>query len=327
MRYARIAGSGSFLPKKIVSNEELVSTLLLRGIETSDEWIVQRTGIRQRHLANSEESTSYMATEAAKLALLDAKIKSSNIDLIIVATSTSDKIFPSVACLVQSNIMATSAAAFDIQAACSGFVYALTIANNFIRSGSARNVLVIGSEVFSRIVDWNDRKTCVLFGDGAGAIVLSESKESDRSIIASDIHSDGTCSEILQVNSYVDKKGIITGDHFVSMDGQSVFKKAVNVLEKSAIEICNKSGIALSNIDWFIPHQANIRIINMLGRKLNIPSNKLIVTVDNHANTSAASIPLAFDKARKDGRIRMNNLVLMQGVGGGFTWGSILISI
>ncbi|MBW0454482.1 MAG: ketoacyl-ACP synthase III [Candidatus Kinetoplastibacterium crithidii] len=325
MGNARIIGSGSFLPEKIVSNEELAATLNSKGIKTSDEWIVQRTGICQRHLADNI-TNSYMAGEAAKLALLDAELKSSELDMIIVATSTPDNVFPSTACLVQANIKAYSASAFDIQAACSGFVYALSVANSFISSGFAKNIMVIGSEIFSRIIDWNDRKTCVLFGDGAGAFVLSESDSLHGGILSVDLQANGDYSNILRVGSHFNNSSIV-GDPFIRMDGQAVFKQAINFLEISARNICKKSNFSLGTIDWFIPHQANIRIMNALGHKLGVPTDKFIITVDKHANTSAASIPLAFDYARKDGKIKEHDVILMQGVGGGFTCGSILAMV
>lgn len=324
MIYTRIVGSGSFLPRTVVSNNDLAKDLLCRGIYTSDDWIVQRTGIKQRYLADVDINTSYMAVESARMALIDSGIDASDIDLIIVATSTPDCTFPSTACIVQSKLNANRAAAFDLQAACSGFVYALSTAESFICSRKAKNVLIIGSEKFSRILDWNDRSTCVLFGDGAGAFVLTASY--DCGILSSCISSDGSMSDILSISGHFER-GNIKGCPFIKMDGQSVFKNAVRVLEESAIAVCEKACVSIKDIDWFIPHQANIRIIKMLGRRLGVSDDKLIITVDKHANTSAASIPLAFNVAKLDGRIKNGDLVLIQGVGGGFTWGSSLIRI
>jgi 3-oxoacyl-[acyl-carrier-protein] synthase-3 len=321
MTYSVIAGSGSFLPAQVVSNHELIARLAKCGIETSDEWIVERTGIRQRYLAAPEETTCVLATEAARCALDNAGVLATDVDLIIVATSTPDYLFPSTACLVQSQLGAQGAAAFDVQAVCSGFVYALTIADSFMRADRARCALVIGAEVFSRILDWNDRSTCVLFGDGAGAVVLKASKE--PGILAADLHADGSHAGILCARGNV-AGGAITGDPFLRMHGQAVFKQAVTVLEQSARDVCAQGGKAFNEVDWLVPHQANVRILNLLARKLNIPIEKVVVTVDRHANTSAASVPLALDAARRDGRVQTGHLVLLQGVGGGFTWGSVL---
>jgi len=321
MKHAVIAGSGSYLPPRIVSNDDLAAELATRGIETSDQWIVERTGIRQRHLAERGERTSQLATEAARRALQDAGVEPGELDLVIVATSTPDFVFPSTACLVQAELGAKGAAAFDVQAVCSGFVYALATADSFVRAGRARCALVIGAEVFSRILDWNDRSTCVLFGDGAGAVVL---KAADRpGILAARLNADGSQMKILCAAGNV-AYGEVTGDPFLRMDGQAVFKQAVQVLERSARETCAEAGVAVADVDWLVPHQANVRILNFLARKLDVPAGKLAVTVDSHANTSAASVPLALDAARRDGRIKPGQLVLMQGVGGGFTWGSVL---
>ncbi|MBV7481959.1 beta-ketoacyl-ACP synthase III [Bordetella sp. BOR01] len=321
MTYAVIAGSGSFLPERVVSNDELAAELATRNISTSDEWIVERTGIRQRHLAERGVTTSQLATEAARHALDDAGVQPSDVDLIIVATSTPDYVFPSTACLVQANLGAKGGAAFDVQAVCSGFVYALSTADAFIRAGRARCALVIGAEVFSRILDWNDRGTCVLFGDGAGAVVL---KASDQpGILAAQLHADGAQTKILCAAGNV-AYGDVTGDPFLRMDGQAVFKQAVTVLDRSARDVCAEAGIEIADLDWLVPHQANVRILNFLARKLHVPTEKIVITVDSHANTSAASVPLALDVARRDGRIKPGQLVLMQGVGGGFTWGSVL---
>ncbi|NLC37473.1 MAG: ketoacyl-ACP synthase III [Alcaligenaceae bacterium] len=321
MPYAKIIGSGGYLPPRVVSNDELAADLATRQIETSDAWITERTGIRQRHIADPGVTSSQLAVKAAQQALEDAGISAEELDLIIVATSTPDFIFPSTACLVQAQLGNKGAAAFDVQAVCSGFVYALTTADSFIRAGRARHALVIGAEVFSSILDWNDRGTCVLFGDGAGAVVLSASEE--PGILEAELNADGSLANILHVaGSVVD--GQVTGDPFLRMDGQAVFKQAVTALAASAQSVCDKAGVSLEDIDWMVPHQANVRIINFLGRKLKLSDDKVIVTVDQHANTSAASVPLALDAARRDGRIRQGDLVLMQGVGGGFTWGSVL---
>ncbi|GAB1578177.1 ketoacyl-ACP synthase III [Bordetella petrii] len=322
MTYAVIAGSGSFLPERVVSNDELAAELATRNIATSDEWIVERTGIRQRHLAERGVTTSQLATEAAQRAMADAGVQAADLDLIIVATSTPDFVFPSTACLVQANLGAKGGAAFDVQAVCSGFVYALSTADAFIRAGRARCALVIGAEVFSRILDWNDRRTCVLFGDGAGAVVL---KASDRpGILAAHLHADGSQTSILCAAGNV-AYGDVTGDPFLRMDGQAVFKQAVTVLDRSARDVCAEAGVDVADVDWLVPHQANVRILNFLARKLRVPTEKVVITVDSHANTSAASVPLALDAARRDGRIKPGQLVLMQGVGGGFTWGSVLV--
>ena len=321
MIYSRIVGSGSYLPPRLVTNDDLAAELAGRGIETSDEWIVERTGIRQRHLAEKGVRTSALATEAARRALDNAGVNPDEVDLIILATSTPDFVFPSTACLVQANLGIAGSAAFDVQAVCSGFAYALTTADCFIRAGRARCALVIGAEVFSSILDWNDRSTCVLFGDGAGAVVLRADKE--PGILAAQLHADGSQMKILAAAGNV-AYGEVTGDPFLRMDGQAVFKTAVTVLDKSARDVAAQAGVSLDQIDWLIPHQANLRILTFLARKLSLPLDKVIVTVDQHANTSAASVPLAFDAARRDGRIRPGQLVMMQGVGGGFTWGSVL---
>lgn len=324
MPYAKIIGSGGYLPPRVVSNDELAADLATRQIETSDTWIVERTGIRQRHIADEGMTTSMLATKAAQAALEDAGITADELDLIIVATSTPDFVFPSTACLVQANLGAKGGAAFDVQAVCSGFVYALTTADAFIQAGRAKTALVIGAEVFSGILDWSDRGTCVLFGDGAGAVVLKASDE--PGIIAAQLNADGSQMKILAAAGNV-SHGKVTGDPFLRMDGQAVFKLAVTSLAKSAKDVCEQAGIGLDEVDWMVPHQANIRIINFLSRKLGVPDDKVVVTVDQHANTSAASVPLAFDVARRDGRIKSGDTVMMQGVGGGFTWGSVLVKM
>lgn len=321
MPFAKITGSGGCLPPRVVTNSDLAAELATRGIETSDDWIIERTGIRQRHLAAEGVRTSELASQAARQAMEDAGVGAADIDLIIVATSTPDFIFPSTACLVQANLGIRQGAAFDIQAVCSGFVYALTTAEVFIKAGRAKTALVIGAEVFSSILDWDDRKTCVLFGDGAGAVVLQASDA--PGIIGAELHADGSQQGILHAAGNV-AGGKVVGDPFLRMDGQAVFKMAVNALSRSAQEVCVQAGIRVDDIDWMVPHQANLRIISFLGKKLGIAPEKVVVTVDQHANTSAASVPLALNAARRDGRIKAGDLVLMQGVGGGFTWGSVL---
>ncbi|PSB91649.1 beta-ketoacyl-ACP synthase III [Candidatus Pandoraea novymonadis] len=320
--YSRVIGTGSYLPLCRVTNQQLVDELARRGIQTSDEWIVSRTGIRARHFSAPEQTSSDMALEAACRALEMAKLKASEIDLIIVATSTPDFVFPSTACLVQSKLgIKNGGAAFDIQAVCSGFVYAFSMADNLIRSGVYRNALVIGTEVFSRLLDFNDRTTCVLFGDGAGAIVLQQSRQ--PGVLSSVLHADGSHANILCVPGNV-QGGMVAGQAFLQMDGQAVFKLAVKVLEKVAHEVLDKAGIDSSLIDWLIPHQANLRIMTSTAKKLGVSDEKMVITVDQHGNTSAASIPLALDVAVRDGRIHSGHRVMVQGVGGGFTWGAIL---
>ncbi|MBV6271414.1 ketoacyl-ACP synthase III [Alcaligenaceae bacterium CGII-47] len=321
MSYAKITGTGGYLPPRIVTNDELAADLATRGIETSDTWIVERTGIRQRHIADAGVTTSMLATRAAQAAIDNAGLTAQDIDLIIVATSTPDFIFPSTACLVQANLGAVGGPAFDVQAVCSGFVYALVTADALIQAGRARHAVVIGAEVFSGILDWSDRGTCVLFGDGAGAVVLSASDT--PGIVGAKLNADGSQMGILCAAGSV-ANGHVTGDPFLRMDGQAVFKLAVHALVRSAHEVCEQAGIDLDEIDWMVPHQANIRILNFISRKLGIPDDKVIITLDKHANTSAASVPLALDVAHRDGRIRPGHLVLLQGVGGGFTWGSVL---
>ena len=316
--YARIVGVGSYLPGQPVSNDDLVR----RGVDTSDEWIVTRTGIRARHIADEDVKSSDLALEASRRALQDAGVEATDLDLIIVATSTPDYIFPSTACLLQSKLGNAGAMAFDAQAVCSGFVYALTVADKFIRSGTHKKVLVVGAEVFSRILDWKDRATCVLFGDGAGAVVLEASEQ--PGILASAAHADGSHHGILAVAGNV-CGGKVTGDPFLRMDGQAVFKFAVRVLSEVAKECCAEAGIDSHEVDWLIPHQANVRIIEATGKKLGLDMNKVVVTVDKHGNTSAASVPLALDAAIRDGRIQRGQKVMLEGVGGGFTWGAVLL--
>ena len=316
--FARLIGTGSYLPGLPVTNDDLAA----RGIATSDEWIVTRTGIRSRYLAEPGTTSSELGLIAAQRALEMAGIAGSELDLIIVATSTPDFIFPSTACLIQGKLGNKGAAAFDVQAVCAGFTYALGIAEKFIRSGSHKKALIIGAEVFSRILDWNDRGTCVLFGDGAGAVVLEASEK--PGILATAMHADGSQNGILNVPGQI-CGGQVTGDPFLRMDGQAVFKFAVRVLADVAEEVCRAAGLQTNEVDWLIPHQANIRIIEATGKKLGVDRNKVIVTVDRHGNTSAASVPLALDEAVRDGRIQRGQKVLLEGVGGGFTWGAALL--
>jgi 3-oxoacyl-[acyl-carrier-protein] synthase-3 len=323
-RHSRITGTGSFLPPNRLTNDDLAAQLAAEGIETSDQWIVERTGIRARHFADPEVGSSDLALEAAKNALAAAKLEASAIDLIIVATSTPDMVFPSTACLLQQKLGIAGCPAFDVQAVCSGFVYALTVADSMIRTGAASKALVIGAEVFSRILDFKDRTTCVLFGDGAGAVVLEASDT--PGILASELHADGRHADILCVPGNV-SRGQILGDPLLKMDGQAVFKLAVGVLEDVARAVLAKAGRTDGDIDWLIPHQANIRIMQSTARKLKLPADKLIVTVDEHGNTSAASIPLALDVAVRGGKIKPGDTVMLEGVGGGFTWGAVLLDL
>jgi len=320
--YARIIGSGSYLPPRVVDNHALAADLATRQIETSDAWIVERTGIRQRHVAAADVTSSQLAVHAARAALDDAQVTPDQVDLILVATSTPDFIFPSTACLVQAQLGIQQGAAFDVQAVCSGFVYALTTAEALIRAGRARTALVIGAEVFSRILDWNDRSTCVLFGDGAGAVVLQASQ--CPGILGANLNADGRDAAILSTAGNV-SHGQVVGDPFLRMDGQAVFKRAVTALVRSAQQVCEDAGVALADVDWLIPHQANVRILRAISKRLGVGDDKVVITVDRHANTSAASVPLALDTARRDGRIQPGHLALLQGVGGGFTWGSVLV--
>lgn len=318
--YSRVLGTGSYLPPNHVTNQALAERLAKDGIETSDEWIVARTGIHTRHFADPDVTTSDLALVAAQHAIEAADIDPQSIDLIIVATSTPDFVFPSTACLLQNKLgIRNGGAAFDVQAVCSGFAYAVATTDSFIRSGQYHNALVIGAETFSRILDFKDRTTCVLFGDGAGAVVLSASEE--PGILGSALHADGSYSHILCTPGNVNG-GVIAGSAFLHMDGQAVFKLAVNVLEKVAIEALEKAGLATDQVDWLIPHQANIRIMTSTCSKLWLPQERMVVTVGEHGNTSAASIPLALDVAVRDGRIQRGQTVLIEGVGGGFTWGA-----
>ena len=319
--YSKIIGTGSYLPNEAVSNDELAARLAKDGVETSDEWIRSRTGITQRHIASPNQTSSDLAMFAAQSALEMAGVGALEIDLIIVATTSPDMTFPSAACILQSKIGADNAAAFDVQAVCSGFVYALTTADAMIRAGQAKKALVVGAEVFSRMLDWHDRGTCVLFGDGAGAVVLSASDE--PGILASKIHANGRLNSILQVSSSI-QNGQVVGNPYMYMDGQAVFKNAVTALGDVAVEVLESAKMSAEQLDWLIPHQANIRIIQATAKRLDFPMDKVVVTVDQHGNTSAASVPLALDTAVRDGRIQKGHTVLVQGVGGGFTWGANL---
>jgi 3-oxoacyl-[acyl-carrier-protein] synthase III len=311
MKYAKIIGTGSYLPKKILTNADLEHL-----VDTTDEWIFSRTGIKQRHIVENE-LTSDLALEAAKKAIDSSKINLADIDLIIVATTTPDKVFPSVATVVQRKLGIRNCPAFDIQAVCSGFVYALTIANNFIKAGSSKCALVIGAETFSKITDYTDRSNCILWGDGAGAVIVQESNE--PGILSTHIHADGNYENMLHVPKRED------GKSFVEMEGNSVFKMAVNTLDQIVDETLAANNLSKQDIDWLVPHQANIRILQATAKKLEMPMDKVVITVDVHGNTSAASIPLALDVAVRDGRIKQGHTILMEAFGGGFTWGSALV--
>ena len=322
-RYSRITGTGSYLPPRKLTNADLAAVLAAQGVETSDDWIVERTGIRARHFAADDVCSSDLAVEAAKRALEAAQLQAQDIDLIIVATSTPDMVFPSVACILQHKLGIAGCPAFDVQAVCSGFVYALTVADAMIKTGAAKRALVVGAEVFSRILDFSDRTTCVLFGDGAGAVVLEASEE--PGILASDLHADGKYVNILCVPGHV-SGGKVLGDPMLKMDGQAVFKLAVGVLESAARAVLAKANLTDADIDWLIPHQANIRIMQSTAKKLKLSMDKLVVTVDQHGNTSAASIPLALDVAVRGGQVKKGDTVMLEGVGGGFTWGAVLLT-
>ncbi len=315
--YSRIIGTGSYLPEKVLTNQDME-----KMVETSDEWIRTRTGITQRHIAREDQSASDLALLASQNAMAAAGVTSEDIDLIIVATTTPDMVFPSTACILQDKLGVKNCPAFDVQAVCSGFVYALATADMFVSSGKCRNALIVGSEIYSRILDWNDRSTCVLFGDGAGAVVLSQSKE--PGILSSHLHANGNYRDMLSVPGSI-SGGAVRGNPYISMDGGAVFKFAVKVLEDVVHEAVTENQLQTSDIDWLIPHQANIRIIRSTAHKLGIPIDKVVITVDKHGNTSAASIPLALDIAVRDGRIQKDQLVLLEGVGGGFTWGAVLL--
>jgi 3-oxoacyl-[acyl-carrier-protein] synthase-3 len=320
--YSRISGTGSYLPPRRLTNADLVAELAVQGIESSDDWIVERTGIRARHFADAGIGTSDLGAEAARQAIQAAGCQPSDIDLIIVATSTPDMVFPSSAALLQNKLGIVGCPVFDVQAVCSGFIYALTVADAMIKTGTAKRALVIGAEVFSRILDFKDRTTCVLFGDGAGAVILEAS--TTPGILATDIHADGKYADILCVPGHV-SGGAVLGDPVLKMDGQAVFKLAVGVLEETARASLSKAGLSESDIDWLIPHQANIRIMQSTARKLKMSMEKVIVTVDQHGNTSAASIPLALDHGVRTGQITKGQTLMLEGVGGGFTWGSVLL--
>jgi 3-oxoacyl-[acyl-carrier-protein] synthase-3 len=322
--YSRITGTGSYLPPRKLTNADLVADLAAQGVETSDDWIVERTGIRARHFVDPEMCSSDLGLEAARHALEAANLKPQDIDLIIVATSTPDMVFPSTACILQNKLGANGCAAFDVQAVCSGFIYALTVADAMIKTGAAKKALVIGAEVFSRILDFKDRTTCVLFGDGAGAVVLEASDT--PGILASDLHADGKHVGILCVPGHV-SGGQVTGEPLLKMDGQAVFKLAVGLLDQAARNTLAKAGKVAEDVDWLVPHQANIRIMQSTARKLKLSMDKVIVTVDQHGNTSAASIPLALDTAVRSGKIKPGELLMLEGVGGGFTWGAVLLNL
>ena len=322
--YSRITGTGSYLPPRRLSNADLVAQLAAQGVESSDDWIVERTGIRARHFADAGVFSSDLALQACRQALEAAGRSAADVDLIIVATSTPDMVFPSTACILQSKLGAAGGAAFDVQAVCSGFIYALTVADAMIRTGGARCALVVGAEIFSRILDFQDRTTCVLFGDGAGAVLLEASET--PGILATDIHADGRHVDLLCVPGHVNG-GLVSGRPLLQMDGQAVFKLAVGVLEECARAVLAKAGKTEADIDWLVPHQANIRIMQSTARKLKLPMDKVIVSVDQHGNTSAASIPLALDGAVRGGQIQPGQTVLLEGVGGGFAWGAVLLTM
>jgi 3-oxoacyl-[acyl-carrier-protein] synthase-3 len=315
--YSRIIGTGSYLPAKILTNYDLE-----KMVETSHDWIVSRSGIEERHIAADGELTSDLALQASRRAIEAAGVKPEEIDLIIVATTTPDQIFPSTACILQDKLGIRQGAAFDVQAVCSGFIYALNTADLFIRGGQARNVLVVGAEVLSRVLDWTDRSTCVLFGDGAGAVVLQASDE--PGIMGAKLHADGSQRDLLHADARI-SQGKVEGNPYVFMDGQGVFKFAVRALSEVVEELLVDQGLQNSDIDWLVPHQANIRIIDATARKLGLGMDKVVLTVAKHGNTSAASIPLALDTAVRDGRIQPGQKLLMEAVGGGFTWGAVLV--
>jgi len=320
MIYARIAGTGSFLPEKVVTNHDLAKTM-----DTTDEWIRERTGIKRRHIAGDDETTSTMGVQAAKRAMEMAGVGAEDIDLIVLGTATPDKIFPATACIIQRRLGIKGGAAFDIHAACSGFVYGLDVASRYIKTGGARTALVIGSETLSRITNWQDRGTAVLFGDGAGAVVLQADEE--PGILSTHIHADGEYEELLQVEQGVSVGFDITkaGGAYISMEGNAVFRRAVATFDNMARETVADLDGHLDDIDWFVPHQANMRIIKAAAKKLKMPMERVIATVDEHANTSGASIPLAMDLAIRDGRIKRGQTLLLAAFGAGFTWGSAML--
>ena len=315
--YARIIGTGSYLPERVLTNDELA-----QQVDTSDDWITTRTGIKQRHIAAEGENSSDLALQASRVALQAAGVAAEDLDLIIVATTSPDMVFPSTACILQDKLGIHGCAAFDIQAVCAGFVYALATADQFIRSGMARTALVVGAEVFSRLLDWNDRGTCVLFGDGAGAVVLRQ--DVAPGIIGADLHADGRSRHLLNVPARIER-GVILGNPYLYMDGQAVFKFATTALAEAAEAVLKKHGLTKSDIDWLVPHQANLRIIEMTARKLGLPMERVVVTLAQHGNTSAASIPLALDTAVRDGRVQPGDTLMLEGIGGGFAWGSVLL--
>lgn len=314
---SKIIATGSYLPKKIVSNSDLEKT-----VDTTDSWIIERTGIKNRHIAADGELTSDIAFEAAKKAVKNSGLKAEEIDMIILATTTPDLTFPATATTVQSKLGANNAFAFDVQAVCSGFVYALTTADNFIKSGQAKNALVIGADILSRIVDWKDRNTCVLFGDGAGAVVLQSTSEENSGIIASSLHSDGSLNDLLKTSGGT---SLSQTSGFIEMSGRDVFKHAVEKMSKSVISTLEKANLELSDIDFLVPHQANARILSAVAKRLDLPAEKVIMTVENHANTSAASIPLALDQANSESKFKKGDILVLEALGGGLTWGSIVL--
>ncbi len=320
MLNAKITGTGSYLPKKIVTNKDFEATL-----DTSDEWIYARTGIRKRHVIAEDESASSMAEIAANKAIQAAGINASDIDLIIVGTSSPDRVFPSTACLLQNKLGARGCASFDVQAACSGFIYALGIANQFIRAGGAKKALVVGTEANSRILDYSDRSTCVIFGDGAGAVVIEASEE--PGILSTHMHSDGQYQDLLYINNPIKDQKQWGDEAYMTMHGNDVYKVAVKTLSRIVDETLEANNMAKSDVDWLIPHQANIRIIASVAKKLNMPMEKVVLTIENQGNTSAASVPLALDQAVRDGRIKKGDTVLMEAFGGGFVWGSALVKM
>jgi len=322
--YSRITGTGSYLPPRRLTNADLVAELAAQGVESSDEWIVERTGIRARHFADAGVFSSDLALAASTNALQAAGVEAKDLDLIIVATSTPDMVFPSTACILQNKLGNHGAPAFDVQAVCCGFIYAMTLADAMIRTGAVKKALVVGAEVFSRILDFKDRTTCVLFGDGAGAVVLQASKV--PGILATDIHADGRHTDILCVPGHV-CGGQVLGDPLLRMDGQAVFKLAVGVLDDAARAVLAKAGMAATDVDWLVPHQANIRIMQSTARKLKMSMDKVVVTVDQHGNTSAASVGLALDSAVRSGQVQAGQTLLLEAVGGGFTWGAVLLKL
>ena len=319
--YSRVIGTGSYLPENIVTNADLE-----KKVDTSDEWIFSRTGIRERRVATENQLTSDLAVEAALIAIDSAGLNVKDIDLLIIATTTPDLVFPSTACLVQERLGIQNCPAFDIQAVCAGFVYALDVADKFIKTGSATRALVIGAETFSRIIDWSDRNTCVLFGDGAGAVILEKSEQ--PGIVSTVLHADGRFADLLCVPAGVSKdySKVLHGQAYTTMQGSEVFKVAVKKLGESIDELIDMNNLSYDDIDWMVPHQANIRIINAMAKKLNLSRDKVIVTIDKHGNTSAASIPLALDVGIRDGRIKRGQKLIIEGFGGGFAWGGALIN-